>query len=65
MYDDLEDIRNYIAEDSVSEAEKVVSSVLSDIEKLADFPKIGAHLANKISCALKYRYIITYLLYRG
>ena len=60
VYDDLEDIKNYIAEDSISEAEKVVSNILSDIEKLEDFPEIGAYLGNKITCSLKYRYIITH-----
>lgn len=60
VYDDLENIKNYIAEDSVSEAEKVILNILSDIEKLAEFPEIGAYLGNKITCSLKYRYIITY-----
>lgn len=60
VYDDLADIKSYIAEDSEQEAIKVIAKILGDIENLAQFPKIGTHLKNKVLCASKYRYIITY-----
>ncbi len=60
VYDDLKDIKNYIAEDSELEAEKVINKILIDIERLSQFPESGTFLKNKIRCSLKYRYIITY-----
>lgn len=60
VYDDLADIRNYIAEDSAEQATKVVQAILSDMEKLRDFPDMGAHLSNKVHIDAKYRYLITY-----
>ena len=60
VYDDLEDIRKYIAEDSIEQATKVVRRIIADIEKLQNFPDMGTFLNNKVHCDGKYRYIITY-----
>lgn len=60
VYDDLTDIKSYIAEDSEQEANKVIAKILEDIENLTHFPEIGAYLKNKVLCSPKYRYIITY-----
>lgn len=60
VYDDLLDIKNYIAEDSHEEALKVINKILTDIERLRDFPESGAKLSNRISFEVKYRYVISY-----
>lgn len=60
VFDDLEEIRNYIAEDSQEQANKVVRDILADMERLRDFPDIGAKLSNKVHIDAKYRYLITY-----
>lgn len=60
VFDDLIDIKNYISKESTQEADKVVNTILKDIERLKDFPESGARLANKLLVEVKYRYIITY-----
>lgn len=60
VYDDLLEIKASIAEDSPEQAVKVVSKILSDMERLIDFPESGNKLSNKIRFDVKYRYIITY-----
>ena len=60
VYDDLADIRNYIAEDSATQATKVVQAILADMEKLCSFPDMGTRLCNKVHIDAKYRYLITY-----
>jgi len=45
VFDDLADIRNYIAEDSQEQANKVVRDKLADMERLRDFSDIGAKLS--------------------
>ncbi len=59
VYDDLVDIKASIAEDSPEQAVKVVAKILSDMERLVDFPESGNKLSNKIRFEVKYRYIIT------
>ncbi len=60
VYDDLVDIKASIAEDSPEQAVRVVAKILSDMERLVDFPESGNKLSNKIRFEVKYRYIITY-----
>lgn len=60
VYDDLNDIKQYISKDNPEQANKVISENISDIERLQEFPEIGSHLNNKIHINAKYRYIITY-----
>ena len=60
VYDDLVDIKASIAEDSPEQAVRVVAKILSDMERLVDFPESGNKLSNKIRFDVKYRYIITY-----
>ena len=54
------EIKASIAEDSPEQAVKVVAKILSDMERLVDFPESGNKLSNKIRFEVKYRYIITY-----
>ena len=60
VYEDLEDIREYIAEDSEEQATKVIRKILEDMENLQKFPDMGTMLCNKVHIDAKYRYIITY-----
>lgn len=39
VYDDLVDIKASIAEDSPEQAVRVVAKILSDMERLVDFPR--------------------------
>lgn len=56
---DLKEIKNYIAEDSIEAGIKTTKDIIEKIEKLADFPEIGAMLMYKIRLKSKYRYIIS------
>ena len=60
VYEDLLEIKNYIAEDDAKEAEKVIDAILTDIGRLLDFPESGLKLSNKLRFHVKYRYILTY-----
>lgn len=60
VYEDLDNIKKYIAEDSIIQADKVILKILDDINNLLAFPEIGTYLSNKILCPRKYRYIMTY-----
>jgi plasmid stabilization system protein ParE len=48
----------YIAEDNPGAAAKTGSTIYSKIEKLADFPEMGAHLSAKISTKTEYRFLV-------
>ena len=60
VYDDLADIKEYIAQDNPDNAIKVVKKILDDMERLKDFPDRGAKLSNKLSFDVKHRYIKTF-----
>lgn len=60
VYDDLSDIREYIALDSEEQSIKVIAEILSDMERIGDFPDSGNLLSNKVRCDTRYRYVITY-----
>lgn len=55
---DLQEIKNYISEDSVEAATKIVKDIIEKIESLMDFPEMGTMLMYKIRLKSKYRYII-------
>ena len=58
VYDDLLEIKNYIAEDSQDQATKVVLSILEAMGRLAIFPQSGNKLSNKLHFDVKYRYVV-------
>lgn len=60
VYDDLLEIRDYIAEDSQEQAVKVVAEILQSLEQIQHFPESGAKLGNKLHFNVKYRYLIVY-----
>ncbi|KLE15048.1 type II toxin-antitoxin system RelE/ParE family toxin [Clostridium sp. C8] len=55
---DLQEIKNFISEDNVNSATKVVSGIIKKIESLSSFPNISKMLLYKIKLKSKYRYII-------
>lgn len=55
---DLQEIKNYISEDSVESATKIIKDIIEKIQSLADFLEMGAMLMYKIKLKSKYRYII-------
>lgn len=55
---DLQEIKNYISDDSVEASTKVVKDIIEKIESLGDFPEMGTMLMYKIKIKSKYRYII-------
>ncbi|MBZ4688504.1 MAG: hypothetical protein JG764_2137 [Clostridiales bacterium] len=55
---DLQEIKNYIAEESLDIATKVVKEIIEKIENSSQFPEMGTMLKHKIGLKNKYRYII-------
>ena len=55
---DLQKIRQFIAEDSVARAEKVIQDFFKQFEVLIDFPYMGNALAKRVSFRTNYRYIV-------
>ena len=55
---DLQEIKNYISEDSSEAATKILRGIIEKIESLEDFPEMGTMLMYKIRLKSKYRYII-------
>ena len=60
VIDDLLSIKNYIARESIKQAELVIKAIIKDIYSLREFPEIGNKLSNKIRIDSKYRYLKTY-----
>ena len=55
---DLQEIKNYISEDSEEVAIETIKDIIEKIESLADFPEMGTMLMHKIRLISKYRYNI-------
>ena len=55
---DLQKIQQFIAEDSVAMAEKVIQEFFKQFEVLIDFPYMGNALAKRVSFRTNYRYIV-------
>jgi addiction module RelE/StbE family toxin len=62
---DIEEIRDYIAEDNPQAAMRIVNTIYSSIEKLGTFPEMGAPLSSRINLKTDYRYLIcdNYLIF--
>lgn len=62
---DVQEMKAYIAEDNPQAASKMGSTIYSRIEKLADFPEMGAPLSSKINIKTDYRYLVcgNYLIF--
>lgn len=63
--EDIKNIKEYIAEDSLDNATKVVKDLIEKIEQLGEFPEMGKMLMYKININSKYRYFIcgSYLIF--
>lgn len=55
---DLDSIYDYIAEDNVSAAEKVIDDIYDKFETLLTFPGIGSNLSSRIKTKTDFKYII-------
>lgn len=55
---DLQEIKNYIAEDSDEAAIKIIRDIILKIENLAVFPEMGSQLMYKIKLKSNYRYLV-------
>ncbi|MBQ2836968.1 MAG: type II toxin-antitoxin system RelE/ParE family toxin [Peptococcaceae bacterium] len=55
---DLQKIQQFIAEDSVAMAEKVIQEFFKQFEVLIDFPYMGNTLAKRVSFRTNYKYIV-------
>lgn len=62
---DAQEIKAYIAEDNPGAAAKMENAIYSKIEKLADFPEMGASLSTKINIKTDYRFLVcgAYLIF--
>jgi len=56
---DLQEIKDYIAQDNPDAAQKTVKDIVSKIEGLLEFPETGTLLASKIKLKSKYRYLVS------
>ncbi|MHB8126218.1 MAG: type II toxin-antitoxin system RelE/ParE family toxin [Desulfitobacteriaceae bacterium] len=55
---DVQKIKAYIAEDNPEVAARMGITIYSKIEKLADFPEMGASLSSKINIKTDYRFLV-------
>ena len=62
---DVQEIIAYIAEDNQQAAAMIGNDIYSKLEKLADFPEMGASLSSRIEIKTDYRYLVcgTYLIF--
>jgi plasmid stabilization system protein ParE len=62
---DVQEIKAYIADDNPYAATKMVSSIYTQIQELADFPERGASLSSKINIKTDYRFLVcgVYLIF--
>lgn len=62
---DMQEIKAYIAEDNPGAAAKMGNAIYSKIEKLVDFPEMGALLSAKINIKTDYRFVVcgVYLIF--
>jgi toxin ParE1/3/4 len=55
---DVQEIKAYIAEDNPAAAARMGTAIYSKIEKLVDFPEMGASLRVKINMRTDYRFLV-------
>lgn len=62
---DVREIKAYIAEDNPGATVMMGNAIYSKIEKLADFPEMGASLSTKINIKTDYRFLVcgVYLIF--
>lgn len=55
---DLKNIKEYIAEDSITMATKTVQDIYSSFENIQLFPYMGTELSKRVSFKTDYKYIV-------
>ena len=55
---DLKNIKEYIEEDNIDSAKKVVEEIYDQFEKLQMFPNMGVDLSKKVSFKTEYKYVL-------
>ena len=60
FYDDIEEIKDYIATDSEVNAQEVVNKIWNSIEQIEIFPNSGNLLENRINRKTNCRYALVY-----
>ncbi len=62
---DVQELKAFIAEDNPGAATKMGNVIYSKIERLADFPEMGASLSSKINIKTDYRFLVceVYLIF--
>lgn len=58
VVNDLNNIRDYIAEDNEEYAAKTIKEIYGKFENLQMFPEIGAELSKRVSFQTDYKYAI-------
>ena len=63
--EDMKNIKEYVAEDNLDAAIKVIKDIIKKIEMLSEFPEMGNMLMYKINLNTKYRYAVSgsYLIF--
>jgi addiction module RelE/StbE family toxin len=56
--EDLEAIKNFIAEDNAEKAAETVQGIYSQFENIQQFPYIGAELSKRVRFKTDYKYIV-------
>ena len=61
-YDDIDEIRAYIAEDSLDAADRIVEEIFDRLRQLAQFPDQGFRCAHFSSLPLRFIVVREYLI---
>jgi plasmid stabilization system protein ParE len=56
--EDLETIKNFIAEDNAEKAAETIQGIYSQFENIQQFPYIGAELSKRVRFRKDYKYIV-------
>ena len=55
---DMNEIKEYIGQDSPEAANRVINNIFDKIESLSNFPNLGLSLSEKIGITTRYKYLI-------
>lgn len=66
---DLQEIKEFIGEDNVAAADKLIVKLISRFDDLSVFPDLGVDLSNRVSFSTQYKYLVSgdyvIIYYRG
>ena len=55
---DLQQIRKYIAKDSINNAERMIQRIYAKFETIEQFPNMGTELATRVRFQTDYKYVL-------